>query len=404
MSFTKRIGFATVTVLLVLVAVEGVARVIWWNLASQAFALTRQRGQELMQEGQLASIHFMIEPHGLYTYTLKPGFERNGTVVNAQGFAQRETVPRERTPRVLRFAALGESTTQGHHVDIGSYPTYLRKVLETHAVGFKGVESINGGVAGWISDQVALRVENEIAAFQPDIAILYCGWNDFVSYEPYGFVGEKSAFEQAMGGSKFHTQAACYFKSVALLSALYQKKVTKPWKEKPVSQSQGAAANNSYKHYLRSLDRIVVALRHENPRIRIAICTLVGRWPYGSANEFRASTGRTWWMKSHGLSPQEAQSKLCVFNDVIRHYAGDHDLLLIDAAAEFENLDRSRLQWDFAHMHFEGYELLAEVMYEGLRQAGIVSGDKRARRDALLAKYQAATPVASVTRYSMGEE
>src|SRR5947207_718797 len=104
MSLTKRILFAIISVMLVVVAVEGVARIIWWNLASRAFALTRQRGQDLMQQAPLASIHFMMEPNGLYTYTLKPGFEMNGAVVNAQGFAQRETVPRERTPGILRFA------------------------------------------------------------------------------------------------------------------------------------------------------------------------------------------------------------------------------------------------------------------------------------------------------------
>lgn len=403
MSLKKRTVFAVLSVVLVALCLEGVARVIWWRLATNAFELTKQRGLDLMQNSPLAAIHFMMEPSGLYTYTLKPGFNLNGAVVNFQGFAQRETVPLERTPGVVRFVALGESTTQGHDVDKGCYPTYLRNLLQAQGSGYQGVEHINGGVAGWVSDQIALRVEHQIAAYQPDFAVLYCGWNDFISYDPCGYVTEASAFDISLGGSNFHTQAASYFKSVALLSALYQKKITKPRKERPIVKSQDTTPEELYKYYLKSLDRIIAALKQKNPQVRICICTLVGRWPYGTQADFETPTGSTWWMKCHKLSPTEAQEQLRRFNEMIRTYAVKNNLMLLDTAADYEELDRSRLQWDFAHMTFDGYELLAECMYDRLLEAAVIQGKKSARRDQLLVKYQRTNPAPAVSLQSNGE-
>ncbi len=95
-----------------------------------------------------------------------------------------------------------------------------------------------------------------------------------------------------------------------------------------------------------------------------------------------------WWMKDRRITREGAASCMHTFNHVIRDYAASRRLPLIDTAAVFDGLDRRRLQWDFAHFSNEGYELLAETMYEALRQAGIVQGEQSSRREELLAKYR----------------
>ena len=92
-------------------------------------------------------------------------------------------------------------------------------------------------------------------------------------------------------------------------------------------------------------------------------------------------------MKHHELPPTEAAAALDRFNDMVRQYAGNHGLLLIDAAEGFATLDRARLQWDFAHMHADGYELLAEIMYRKLLETGAVQGERSGRLKVLTAKY-----------------
>ena len=95
-------------------------------------------------------------------------------------------------------------------------------------------------------------------------------------------------------------------------------------------------------------------------------------------------------MKHRDLTREQAAERLRRFNALIRQYAAPRGLTLIDADAAFDGLDRARLQWDFAHMTFEGYELLAETMYEAIRNGGLVRGDESPRRLELMAKYRRA--------------
>ena len=101
------------------------------------------------------------------------------------------------------------------------------------------------------------------------------------------------------------------------------------------------------------------------------------------------------WIKTRSLSQTDAAGAVARFNDLIREYARAHGLILIDTAATFTSLDRQALMWDFIHMHSEGYELLALVIYDGLVRAGAVAGTPSPRLEALMAKYRLGTAPAS---------
>lgn len=385
MSRGRKLLFSAVTLAAFLVVVEGISQLVWVWLESRAFARTRRGGEAVLRND---AINFMKIAHGHFGYVLKPGFSRGPVVVNDQGFAQREPVSIERRRGTLRVVAMGESTTQGHDADTGNYPTYLRKVLKTHGRGFSDAEVINAGVAGWVSDQIALRAERELSAYDPDVVILYAGWNDFQSYDPFGPAPKESFFQAAYGARQITEEMA--LRSVELMSAAMSA-VQARWILPRVSSAprpQTVSVSETYRFFLASLDRIVEAYRSKEPGVKVAICTLVGRWPHGTQEEYRErANGRTWWMKQHDLTPIQATVALERFNDVIREYARGHGLILIDSAESFSSLDRGRLQWDFAHLSADGYELLAEVMYRGLVDAGAVRGERSGRLEVLAAKY-----------------
>lgn len=390
MSGRKKLAFAAITVMALLVVVEGVGWIVWRVFEARAFAARGKLGEEALRND---SINFMKVADGRYGYTLKPGFASGGTVINPQGFAQREIVPVERRPGTgtLRLIAMGESTTQG--LPAGNYPDYLRALLKLLGSGYGDVEIINAGVAGWVSDQLALRAEEQLALYKPDVVVLYAGWNDLQSYDPYGPPATRSIFEIMYGTVPPGERLG--LKSVVLLSAAVtalraQSGASTPATAPPAPERP--SITDHYRFYLASLDRIVTAFREGDPRVRIAIGTLVGRWPQGTLQDFTdGKYGRTYWMKTRKLTPGEAAQSLRRFNDLIRQYAKARGLILIDAEAAFANLDRGTLQYDFAHMHAEGYELLAELMYDGLVRAGAVTGAPSPRRDVLLQKY-ALTP------------
>ena len=381
----KKLVFATVTFVVVLVAVEAVAQVVWWWLESRAFARTTKRGEAILRND---AINFAKVADGHYGYVLRPGFARGGLVVNSQGFAQREPVAMERSPGTLRLIAMGESTTQGHDVDTGNYPAYLRKLLKVNGRGFSEVDVLNAGVPGWVSDQIALRAKRELAAYKPDIVVLYAGWNDFQSYDPYGPPPTESYFQTAYGARQISNRLG--LRSIELLAA-GASAARRQWMKPRISSAERpepASAREIYRVFLANLDRIVAAYRSDDRRVIIAISTLVGRWPQGTREEYaEKANGRTWWMKQHDLLPTQAAASLDRFNDLVRDYARTHGLILIDAAEVFSVLDRARLQWDFAHMHAEGYELLAEVIYRRLQETAAVRGERSGRLEALMAKY-----------------
>jgi lysophospholipase L1-like esterase len=381
-SLGKRLGYAALTVLLLLVALEGLGQLVWWRLEVRALDRRAERGEVQLRND---AINFMKQPDRHYGYALRPGFDRGGHAINAEGFAQRDTVERSRRLGALRVVAMGESTTQGHHTDVGNYPVYLRAALQQRSNGARDVEMINAGVSGWISDQLALRAERQLAAYRPDIVVLYMGWNDFQTYSPYGSPPARSWFEDTYG---MVTPDRLGLRSVELLSAAYTSLSTRvATKIRPLRTSPAESphpAGEVYRFYRASLDRIVTAYRQQNPGVRIAICTLVGRWPMAPPGD----TSDPWWIKERRLSQAEAAEAVARFNELIRQYARSRDLILIDAAAAFARLDRTALMWDFAHMHSEGYELLALVIYEGLVRAGAVAGAPSPRAEALMAKYR----------------
>jgi lysophospholipase L1-like esterase len=385
MSHSKKLVFAAVTLTVFLLFVEGTSQVVWVWLESKAFARTKRGGEAVLRND---TINFMKIAHGHFGYVLKPGFSRGAVVVNDQGFAQREPVSILRTPGTLRVIAMGESTTQGHDVDTGNYPLYLRKLFKMHGRDFSDAEVINAGVAGWVSDQIALRAERELTGYEPDVVILYVGWNDFQSYDPFGPPPTESFFQSAYGGRQVADKTG--LRAVELLTAAVSTARNR-WVMPRVSsadQSQTVSIQETYRFYLANLNRIIAAYRSADARARIAVCTLIGRWPHGTMEEYAEKiNGRTWWMKQHDLTAVQAAASLDRFNDLIREYARSQGLILIDSAESFSRLDRGRLQWDFAHMSADGYELLAEVLYRGLVDAGAVRGGRSGRLEALMAQY-----------------
>jgi lysophospholipase L1-like esterase len=390
MSLSKRLTFAAVTLLLLLVTAEGLGRLIWWRLEARALDRRAERGEIQLRND---AINFMKQADRLYGYVLRPGFERGGHVINAEGFAQRETVGVDRRPGTLRVVAMGESTTQGHHTDVGNYPVYLKAALKERARGYADIEMINAGVSGWTSDQLALRAERQLRAYRPDIVVLYAGWNDFQSYNPYRPAPARSWFEEAYGVVAPGDRLG--LRSVQLLSAAYTSVSTRVAGKIRSLGIRGAepppAAGDVYRFYRASLHRIVDAYRQEDPGVRIAICTLVGRWPMAPPED----TSDPGWIKERRLGPAEAAAAVDRFNDLIREYARAQGLILIDTAAAFASLDRQALMWDFAHMHAEGYELLALVIYDGLVRAGAVAGAPSPRAEALMVKYRLGAAPAS---------
>ncbi len=380
----KVILFSLLPTLILFGLLEGAAQAYFYYKETQYFESVKEKAEEVLAND---AINYMKEADGRLGYRLKRNLDHSNVATNAEGFFQRDTIPLEKKPGVLRIAALGESTTQGHHVDSGNYPIKLKQLIQDKGQGYDGVEMINGGVAGWISDQVTLLAETKIADYAPDLVVLYVGWNDFQSYDPFRAPPRESYFAKAYGKPIQIEQSG--LKSVAVAVGLYElvqrqfvgSKSPKKRKHEIKEGEFAATAAENYSYYIANVRRIVQAFRQANPEVRIAISTLVDRWRVMPKELFESNSGHIWWMPVHGVSQERAAQTIERFNALVREIARDEGLLLVDSAEAFSGLDKNSIftpasgPGDFAHMYGDGYEQLSRVFYNSLIEAGYIEGE-----------------------------
>ena len=122
---------------------------------------------------------------GVTHFTNEDGFR-----VPAPGYR----IARERPPGQLRIAVLGGSAVQLGSTWETTLPGALRAVIRNALPG-RDVEVINGGIVSAVSRQSVAQLVFTVAPYQPDVVILYDGYNDLyvpITYEsrpnfPYNF-------------------------------------------------------------------------------------------------------------------------------------------------------------------------------------------------------------------------
>jgi lysophospholipase L1-like esterase len=173
----KKLLFAAVPLLLVLLLAEGVQRISDWRKSRKRPprwvipTLETTRGLPLG------------DPHGGIVWTLDPFLlYRNrpsqrsaaGSVVNAQGFRGADWT-REKRPGVARVFVLGGSVAWGWGIDddAQAIPALMQARLGP------SVEVLNAAVIGYLSVQELILLETELLDWSPDAIVVLDGWNDF---------------------------------------------------------------------------------------------------------------------------------------------------------------------------------------------------------------------------------
>ena len=104
----------------------------------------------------------------------------------------------------FRIFAVGGSTTFGPADDGKTWPDYLQQIMNENISG-KKIEVINTGTAGATSDSEYGLIKNILSTLDPDLIIMYDGWNDhqepvplertIQNWESVCKLGEKEGFD-----------------------------------------------------------------------------------------------------------------------------------------------------------------------------------------------------------------
>ena len=96
---------------------------------------------------------------------------------NSHGFRGDE-FEKEKPSDTFRIFALGGSTTFGvGAADNETWPVYLQKIMNEKITG-KNIEVINFGLSGGTTESYYELIKNRIFSLDPDLIIMYDGWND----------------------------------------------------------------------------------------------------------------------------------------------------------------------------------------------------------------------------------
>lgn len=110
-------------------------------------------------------------------------------ITNSQGFPATNKLvfntERKKAPGTFRIIIIGGSTVVGHGAKspFESLPSHLASKLDQYSrppLKFTNFELINGGVGGYTSLHEFFFFATELMHYDPDLIILYDGWNDFV--------------------------------------------------------------------------------------------------------------------------------------------------------------------------------------------------------------------------------
>jgi len=177
-------------------------------------------------------------------------------------------------------------------------------------------------------------------------------------------------------------------KTVALVGGLWarEQRVVSTAVDDRAAQTHPTPPDQRYRFLLRNLDDIARVLRSGDASTRLFVATLVGIWPFTTSGAKLIVPN---WVNEHHVPPEQTAAFVGELNQELRRFAHSHGATVVDAARVFDALDRSRLQWDFAHMTRDGYELLAWTMFDALRESGVVAGRDDARFRALVETYRA---------------
>jgi lysophospholipase L1-like esterase len=133
----------------------------------------------LLAEGyaRVSSLHSLRFPQPLFIEDKLLAFTYNGANPFSPGGFRSGPVSKHKRKGVIRIICLGESVTSGDLLDASqTWPSRLASYLNEKSP-HDAIEIINAAVGGYGTKHILLQVEHRLAAYSPDIILIYAGLN-----------------------------------------------------------------------------------------------------------------------------------------------------------------------------------------------------------------------------------
>jgi lysophospholipase L1-like esterase len=152
------------------------------------------KGEYRGKYAQFALVRF----NSFLGYSSLENHQGNGYVSNNYGFRYKENFPPKKPKEEVRIFVTGGSTAWG----VGSpqedlYTTRIEKKLQEYYPNLR-IRVIDAGVGGYLSTHERILILNKISEFEPDVVVMFSGWNDaYAGYDGFQVLDDKWDFLNA---------------------------------------------------------------------------------------------------------------------------------------------------------------------------------------------------------------
>jgi hypothetical protein len=286
-------------------------------------------------------------------------------------------------------AVMGDGSPRPSQNLVGMLRTVASERQITAADG-KRVEFINAGVDGYNSAQEYLYFVSELVRLEPDLVIVYDGWNDSYIWNDNSIMNSMSPFRTKSHAEGTRRIKASYSVSGSVLLALANLKsaVTEghfrlammelPWRllrkqtENEDIEERSVEYDPRLIEYYREDHRAFLALADDRLAVAVFLQPLVGTDDRAPSDEEKASwwyTDLAWEIGNRAPFYQDARRVLTELKETSR---GNRQVCIADVSDTFRGVTET-VYADTGHLFPNGNRIVASRMLDELAACGLVA-------------------------------
>lgn len=299
--------------------------------------------------------------HNLSGWELMPGYQVAGIYINRFGF-RGEDFSKPKARDTTRLLCLGDSCTFGVAGDESPYPYQLQQVLNDAGPEI-AYQTINAGVEGHASINALLRLPR-LLTFQPDVLIVYLGWNDMWTSNPKHYPDLRRKAR-----SYWHYGNGAPTPSLLVNNAIERLGIHASLP--PISSFDlDAFMPTNFEFNMQQMIRLA---RKQHIRVVLTtLPTLIPTQPNLPSLRGHEKLHYPAFLEQGDLD--RLRQLHGIYHVALQRLAVAGDVDLIDLNAAFDALDAERDLYfsDTRHPTVEGHQVIAQTLAEGLRDRQII--------------------------------
>jgi len=225
-SYSKQFLLGILFIMLIIFSLEGISRVydIWYPSGCILVKSDIYQNLELENKRDVCDDFRQLEFGGLPLYQMLPNQHFQTININSHGLRGPEfsAIKLENTYRI--FVVGGSSTFgTGTTSDSTTIPGFLQEKLDTKKFP-KNIQVINAGISALFSGTEVRLIKEQILDFDPDLLIIYDGWNDIAkNFDHYydGINDTKNLDNPSLERNMFYEIGEMLFSSSKLVKVIY---------------------------------------------------------------------------------------------------------------------------------------------------------------------------------------